>query len=215
MSWSGGKDSAFALWQLQQDPAYRVRALFTTITETYDRISMHGVRREILYAQAAALDLPVVEVTIPPDCVNDTYEARMTASLAHTTVAGIDTYAFADLYLVEVRAYREQRLHAAGKRAIFPLWERDTDVLAKEFIGSGFRAIVACVDPQQLDPSFLGRDFDEAFLDELPDGVDPCGENGEFHTFVHAAPNFAAPIPVRRGETLLRDGFAFCDLLLA
>lgn len=200
LSWSGGKDSALTLRTLRRE-GREPEALITTVTDTYDRISMHGVRRELLARQAGALGIPLVEVVIPPGCVNDVYEARMA-----------EAFAFGDLFLEDVRAYREERLAAGGKRGLFPLWGRDTRELAREFIAAGFEAIIVCLDPRALDRSFAGRPYDEQLLAELPASVDPCGENGEFHTFVHAGPIFAEPIACETGEIVERDGFVFCDL---
>ena len=212
-SWSAGKDSAFGLWILRRDPGFEVRALLTTLTEGYDRVSMSGVRDELLDLQAEAMGLPVIKVWIPPQCPNEVYENRMASTLAGSEFQGIDHVAFADLFLEDIRAYREGRLAQAGKRGVFPIWGRDTAVLAREMIANGFRAIVVCVDPRALDPTFAGRAFDEGFLADLPEGVDPCGENGEFHTFVHDGPLFRAPIPYRTGEIVNRDGFVFCDVM--
>jgi uncharacterized protein (TIGR00290 family) len=182
------------------------------VTDDYGRISMHGVRRELLQAQARATGLPVLEVEIPVVCSNDIYEQRMAQALASREIDGADTVAFGDLFLEDIRAYREERLGRVGKRAVFPVWGKDTTALARTFIDAGFEAVLVCVDPRQLDPAFAGRPFDDQLLRDLPDGVDPCGENGEFHTFVHAGPIFAEPIPVQIGATVMRDGFAFCDL---
>jgi uncharacterized protein (TIGR00290 family) len=215
LSWSGGKDSALALWTLRREQQAEPIALLTTVTDTYERISMHGVRRELLRAQARATGLPVLEVEIPPACPNDVYEQRMAHALASREIAGADTVAFGDLFLEDIRAYREQRLAQVDKRAVFPVWGRDTTALARTFIDAGFEAILVCVDPRRLDQSFAGRRFDDRLLADLPDGVDPCGENGEFHTFVHAGPIFDQPISVEIGETSIRDGFAFCDVLPA
>jgi uncharacterized protein (TIGR00290 family) len=212
-SWSAGKDSAFGLWTLLRDSAYEIRVLLTTVTEGYERVSMSGVREELLNRQAEVLGLPLVKVKIPPDCPNELYEERMNAALTSEALGEIDHVAFSDLFLEDVRAYREERLGWAGKQGVFPLWGRDTSELAREMVAAGFRAVVVCVDPRVLDSSFAGRDFDSEFLDELPDGVDPCGENGEFHTFVWDAPMYRAPIPCRTGEVLTRDGFVFCDVL--
>jgi uncharacterized protein (TIGR00290 family) len=211
LSWSGGKDSALALWTLrrgQREP----EALVTTVTEGYERISMHGVRRELLARQAKALGIPLVEVVIPPACVNEIYEARMAEAFAAAPLSGVEAVAFGDLFLEDVRAYREGRLAAGGKRGLFPLWGPDTTALAEEFLDACFEATLVCVDPRMLDPAFAGRTFDERLLAELPPGVDPCGENGEFHTFVSAGPIFAQPIACERGEIVERDGFVFCDL---
>jgi uncharacterized protein (TIGR00290 family) len=211
LSWSGGKDSALALWTLRQ-AQLEPQALITTVTEGYERISMHGVRRELLARQAEALGIPLVEVVIPPACVNDVYEARMAEAFAAAPLSGVEGVAFGDLFLEDVRAYREERLAAAGKRGFFPLWGRDTTVLAREFLDAGFEATLVCVDPRALDPAFAGRRYDEQLLTELPPGVDPCGENGEFHTFVAAGPVFADQIACERREIVERDGFVFCDL---
>jgi uncharacterized protein (TIGR00290 family) len=212
LSWSGGKDSALALWTLGRagsEPA----ALITTVTDAFDRISMHGVRRGLLRRQAEVLGVPLVEVVIPPSCVNDVYEARMAEAFAVPPLSEVEAVAFGDLFLEDVRAYREERLAAAGKRGDFPLWGRDTTKLAREFIAAGFQAIIVCLDPRVLDPSLAGRAYDERLLADLPPGVDPCGENGEFHTFVHAGPIFSEPIACETGEVVERDGFVFCDLL--
>jgi uncharacterized protein (TIGR00290 family) len=214
LSWSGGKDSALALWTLRRQ-LLEPEALITTVTETYERISMHGVRRELLAAQAEALEIPLVEVVIPPSCVNETYEARMVEAFAAPPLLAVEAVAFGDLFLEDVRAYREARLAAAGKRGLFPLWGHDTAALAREFLDAGFEATLVCVDPRVLDPAFCGRRYDERLLAELPPGVDPCGENGEFHTFVSAGPIFATPITCERGEIVERDGFVFCDLTSA
>jgi uncharacterized protein (TIGR00290 family) len=214
-SWSAGKDSAFGLWTLLRDPAYEVRALLTTITEGHDRVSMSGVREELLDRQADALAMPVIKVRIPPVCPNEVYERRMASTLATEAFLGIDHIAFADLFLEDVRAHREERLGLVGKHGVFPLWDRDTSALAREMVASGFRAVVVCVDPRTLDRSFVGRDFNSEFLDDLPDGADPCGENGEFHTFVWDAPMYREPIPCRTGEVVTRDGFVFSDVVPA
>jgi len=213
LSWSGGKDSALALWVLREEMGIEPVALLTTITAEYDRVSMHGVRRELARAQAEAAGLPLVEVEIPAACVNEVYEERMAAALESPALAEVGTFAFADLYLADIRAYREERLAAIGKEALFPLWGRDTTALAGRFVTAGFEATLACVDPRALDRSFAGRRYDEALLRDLPEGVDPCGEDGEFHTFVSAGPVFSAPIGIELGETIERDGFFFTDLL--
>jgi uncharacterized protein (TIGR00290 family) len=211
LSWSGGKDSALVLWTLRRQ-LLEPDALITTVTETYERISMHGVRRELLARQAEILGIPLVEVVIPPDCINEIYEARMAEAFAAGPVSGLYVVAFGDLFLEDVRAYREERLAAAGKQGFFPLWGRDTADLAREFLDAGFEATLVCVDPRALDAAFCGRRYDERLLAELPAGVDPCGENGEFHTFVSAGPIFAERIACERGEIVERDGFVFCDL---
>jgi uncharacterized protein (TIGR00290 family) len=211
LSWSGGKDSALALWTLRRD-GREPAALLTTVTESYDRISMHGVRRTLLARQAESVGVPLVEVTIPPACSNEVYEQRLEQAFAGPVLRDIDTFAFGDLFLEDIRAYREERLAAAGRHGVFPLWGVDTTELAHEFIDAGFEATLICVDPRKLDPSFAGRPFDEQLLADLPPDVDPCGENGEFHTFVHAGPILTRPISCARGESVERDGFVFCDL---
>ena len=214
LSWSGGKDSALALHALRGAGA-EPSVLITTVTEGYDRISMHGVRRELLARQAEAAGIPLLVVSIPPECPNELYEARMADAFAAEPLRSTQSVAFGDLFLEDVRAYREQRLAAAGRRAEFPLWGRDTAELAREFVAAGFAAVLVCVDPTKLDAAFAGRHFDSALLADLPVGVDPCGENGEFHTFVTAGPIYTAPIAVEQGEIVERDGFVFCDLLPA
>jgi uncharacterized protein (TIGR00290 family) len=213
VSWSGGKDSALALWTLRREHALWPQTLITTVTDAYARVSMHGVRRELVRRQAAAAGVRLVEIEIPVAATNELYEQRMAQAFASEGLRGISAVAFGDLFLADIRAYREARLSAAGLEALFPLWQRDTARLAREFIAAGFRAILVCVDPGQLDPSFAGRTFDAGLLDDLPGHVDPCGENGEFHTFVHAGPIFGQPIACRVGEIVERDGFVFADLL--
>jgi uncharacterized protein (TIGR00290 family) len=215
-AWSGGKDSAMGLYEILRDERYRVASLLTTVTADYDRISMHGVRRELLHEQAQELGLPLVEVAIGKGADNAEYEAKMGEELARWKARGVETVAFADIFLEDLRRYREENLAKGGMKAVFPIWKVPTTELAHRFIALGFRAILACVDTQKLDASFSGRDYDDSLLRDLPASVDPCGENGEFHSFVHAGPIFAHPIPVTRGEVVLREGrFAFCDLLAA
>ncbi len=211
LSWSGGKDSALTLWTLRGE-GIEPEALITTVTDAYDRISMHGVRRELLSRQADTAGVPLVEIRIPPACVNDVYEARMAQAFASPPLSDVQAVAFGDLFLEDVRAYRQTRLTAAGKDGLFPLWGRDTGVLAREFIAAGFQATIVCLDPRALDPSFAGRAYDAQLLADLPASVDPCGENGEFHTFVHAGPIFTEPIMCETGEVVEREGFVFCDL---
>jgi len=211
LSWSGGKDSALALLALraqEREPA----ALLTTLTEGYERVSMHGVGLELLRRQAEAAGVPLVEIWIPPGCANDVYEERMRLTFAEPPARDAETVAFGDLFLEDIRAYRETRLGEVGKQAEFPLFGLDTARLARDFVDLGFQAHLVCVDPRRLAPSFAGRRLDHALLDELPPGVDPCGENGEFHTFVSAGPVFAAGIEVEVGERVERDGFVFCDV---
>jgi len=212
LSWSGGKDSALALGALRGSGSEPV-ALLTTVVEDFGRVSMHGVRIELVRAQAEAAGLPLVEVGIPASCSNAVYESRMAEALSSPLLAGVGTMAFADLFLADIRAYREEKLAGGGWSAVFPLWGRDTRALAREFIEAGFEAVLVCVDPSQLDASFVGRSFDASLLDDLPDSVDPCGENGEFHTFVHAGPVFDSRIEFSLGEAVMRDGFAFQDLI--
>jgi uncharacterized protein (TIGR00290 family) len=211
LSWSGGKDSALTLWTLRRN-GIEPAALVTTVTDAYERISMHGVRRELLTAQAKALGIPLVEVAIPPGCIDEVYDARMALAFASAPLSAIGAVAFGDVFLEDVRAYREDRLAAAGKRGVFPLWGRDTAELAREFVAAGFEAIVVCLDPRVVDACFAGRRYDERLLAELPPSVDPCGENGEFHTFVRAGPILSEPIAVETGVIVERDGFVFCDL---
>jgi uncharacterized protein (TIGR00290 family) len=211
--WSGGKDSAMALHALQSARENRVTALLTTVTEGYDRISMHGVRRALLERQAESIGLPLHKVLIPPQCVNATYEARMREALEEYLAKDVRRVAFGDIFLEDLRVYREKNLAQVGMTALFPIWKRDTRELAGDFIRLGFRAVAVCVDPRVLDPSFAGRVLDDSFFADLPPGIDPCGENGEFHTFVFEGPIFHAPIHFLIGEKVTRDGFCFCDLL--
>jgi uncharacterized protein (TIGR00290 family) len=211
--WSGGKDSAMALHALFQQKQFQVVALLTTVTETYDRIAMHGVRRELLKQQAKSIGLPLHEVFIPPQCVNPIYEARMEEALRLFYNQGIRKVAFGDIFLEDLRFYREKNLARIGMTALFPIWKRDTRELICRFHEQHFRAVAACIDNKVLEPSFAGRELDESFFRDLPPTADPCGENGEFHTFVFDGPIFQSPIPIRTGEIVNRDGFVFCDLL--
>lgn len=213
MCWSGGKDSALALHALRSSPEWRVTGLLTTVTDEYDHISMHGVRRTLLERQAESLGLPLHIVWIPPRCVNATYESRMADALRDHLGRGVSRVAFGDIFLEDLREYRERNLARVGMQAVFPIWKRDTRELAREFVDLGFHARTVCIDPRVLDASFAGRALDESFFAELPAGVDPCGENGEFHTFVFDGPGFQSPVACRAGEKVLRDGFWFCDLL--
>lgn len=217
LSWSGGKDSSLALSALRDDPRYDVVVLLTSVTQGYERVSIHGVRRPLVEAQAAAAGLPLREVILQPQCSNAQYEAAFLDGLARLRdeFPAVRHIAFGDLYLAEVRAYRERLLRGTGFEPIFPLWGRDTRALAEGFIGAGFRAHLVCVDTTQLPARFAGRAFDGALLADLPPGADPCGEGGEFHTYVSDGPIFGAAIPVRTGDVVLRDErFAFCDLLM-
>lgn len=215
LGWSGGKDSALALDAVLREGRLAVHALVTTVTDAYDRISMHGVRRTLLREQCDALGLPLVEVAIPPECSNEVYEARTAAALGALKREGVERLVFGDLFLEDVRQYREGLAARLGLACEFPLWGRDTKALARAFIDAGFRAIVVCVDPRQLDPSFCGRAYDAAFLADLPATCDPCGERGEFHTFVYDGPIFGRPVPVERGAVVERGGFWFADLVPA
>ncbi len=212
-SWSGGKDSALALHCLLRDPAFQVVSLLTTVTEGYDRISMHGVRRELLHRQAESIGLPVEEVVIPPQCVNSVYESRMAEAVLRFRSRGVMHFAFGDIFLRDLRTYREEKLLHEGMIALFPLWDVDTRELARRFLAAGFRAFTVCIDPRKLDKSFAGRELDQAFFNDLPPTVDPCGENGEFHTFVFDGPIFSRPVDVTLGEVVQRDSFVFRDLL--
>jgi uncharacterized protein (TIGR00290 family) len=211
--WSGGKDSALALFELRNSADYEVVSLLTTLTRDFERISMHGVRRELLLRQAAAVGLPVDEVWITQGASNAEYESEMGRKLESYRARGIGTVAFGDIFLEDLREYRERNLAKLGMRAIFPIWKRDTRELIDTFLAHGFRSITCCIDTRKLDDSFVGREIDRRFLDELPDGVDPCGENGEFHSYACAGPLFDSDISVRRGEIVRKDSFLFCDLL--
>ncbi len=212
LSWSGGKDSSLALQKLRRRGESEVTGLLTTVTEDYDRISMHGVRRSLLDMQAERLELPLEVVHIPRDSSNSVYEERMGKALEKLRSEGVRKIAFGDLFLEDIRRYREGRLKEVGMTAIFPLWRSDTTELAHSFISSGFRAIVCCVDTRKLDRNYCGAEFDDDFISSLPPGTDPCGENGEFHTFVYDGPIFSSGIKVKRGETVVREDFCFTDL---
>ena len=217
LAWSGGKDSALALAALQADPAWRVVGLVTTITRDYDRISIHGVRRAVLEAQVDAVGLPLIEAVIPAAATNQVYEAAFAEALrqGRGRWPGLGHIAFGDLFLTDVRAYRESLLGRLGWSGVFPLWELDTESLARRFVAEGYRAILTCVDTALLDAEFAGRQFDRALLDELPPTVDPCGECGEFHTCVYDGPVLSRPLPLAAGARVLRDGrFEYCDVLL-
>lgn len=216
LAWSGGKDSALALERLLGNPRWRVAGLLTTLTTQYDRIAIHGVRRSILRRQAAALGLPLFEAEIPPQASNEIYESAFAHALtrARERESGLAHIAFGDLYLADVRAYREAPLARLSWRGVYPLWGEDTAKLARHFIARGHRAILSCVDTQQLDGGLCGRDYDATLLADLPSSCDPCGENGEFHTCVHAGPLFSAPILLTRAERVLRDSrFQYIDLV--
>lgn len=215
LSWSSGKDSAWALHVLRQRGEVDVVGLVTTLNETHDRVAMHAVRRELLEAQARAAGLPLWIVQIPFPCSNEQYEAAMATLVERARGDGVTHMAFGDLFLEDVRAYRESRLASSGIEPLFPLWGLPTGELARDMVRAGLVAHLTCVDPQKLPTAFVGRTFDERLLAELPASVDPCGENGEFHSFVSRGPMLDRPLAVECGETVERDGFAFCDLILA
>jgi uncharacterized protein (TIGR00290 family) len=212
ISWSSGKDGAWSLHILRQDPSIEVVALFTTVNEAFDRVAMHAVRRELVEAQAAALGLPLWTVPLPWPCSNEEYETRMRDLCARALRENIDAMAFGDLFLADIRAYRERQLKGTALQPLFPLWQIPTADLARTMIESGLRAKITCIDPKILPREFVGRDFDSQFLADLPRGIDPCGENGEFHSFVYDGPGFRRPIDVSVGEIAERDGFVFADL---
>jgi uncharacterized protein (TIGR00290 family) len=214
MAWSGGKDSALALEALRADPAVHVEALLTTVTAEYDRISMHGVRRSLLAAQAEAIGVPLIEAAIPPAASNAAYEAAFAAALAPARACGVRRVAFGDLFLADIRRYRERQLAELGMEGVFPVWGRETASLARDCIARGYRAVLVCVDPSQVDAAFAGRLYDHDLLRDLPITADPCGENGEFHTFVFDGPPFRHPVPIELGGVVTRGGFVFCDLTL-
>lgn len=213
LSWSSGKDSAWSLHLLQQDPAIEVRALVTTINQEFDRVAMHAVRRELLELQAASIGLPLWTVPLPWPCSNEQYEARMHDLCDRAIRDGIDAMAFGDLFLADIRAYREKQLQGTGLEPLFPVWHLPTRELAANMIQSGLRAKITCIDPKILPRESAGREFDAAFLADLPSTVDPCGENGEFHSFVYDGPMFRTPVRVELGEVVERDGFVFADLV--
>ncbi len=212
MSWSSGKDSAWALHTLRQDPSVEVGALLTTFNEAVDRVAMHAVRRSLVEAQAVATGLPLWGVPIPSPCPNEVYEERMAAVMTRAAAVGFTHVAFGDLFLEDVRRYREERMAGTGLTPLFPLWGRPTLELAHEMIGGGLDAVLTCVDPRVIDRRFAGRRYDRALLAELPDSIDPCGERGEFHTFCCAGPMFDRPIDVVVGGVVERDGFVFVDV---
>ena len=215
LSWSGGKDSALALRELERSGECEIAALLTTVTDATGRIGMHAVRRELVARQAESLRLPLRELMVPPFPANDVYEAAMRGVLEEFAASGVRRVAFGDLFLEDIRAYREGMLADLGLRGLYPVWGRDTSALVREFLDVGFRAVLVCVDVEVLDASFAGRELDRALLAELPDGVDPCGENGEFHTFVFDGPGFRVPVAFERGDVRRESSFAFCDLVPA
>jgi uncharacterized protein (TIGR00290 family) len=212
VSWSSGKDSAWALHAVRQAGEVEIAGLLTTTNDAVGRVAMHGVRETLLDAQAARAGLPLMKVPLPWPCPNDAYEALMAEAVARLVADGVTHMIFGDLFLEDIRAYRDRNLAGAGIAPVYPLWQRDTRELAREMIAGGLVATVVSVDPAQLDPGFAGRTFDARFLGDLPDGADPCGENGEFHTLVTDGPMFDRPIPTAVGETVTRDGFVFTDM---
>ncbi len=214
LSWSGGKDSALALYELQKTEDYEVAALLSTLTEDYDRISMHGVRRTLLERQAESLSLPLEKVFISKNASNNEYESQMLEVLTKYRATGVSSVVFGDIFLEDLRRYREENLSKIEMKGIFPIWKRDTAELARTFIDLGFKAIITCVDSKILDQAFVGRTFDERFLSELPSTVDPCGENGDFHSFVYDGPIFEGRVALTTGKIVLRDRrFYYCDLI--
>jgi len=213
LAWSSGKDSAWALHTVRQAAEFDVVALLTTVNSTHQRVAMHAVRESLLEIQAASAALPLVKVPIPSPCSNEIYEQAMSQAMARARAEGVHYVIFGDLFLEDVRAYREKQLAACDMTPVFPLWGRNTRQLAEEMLAAGLSAFLTCIDPRQLDRSFAGRRFDADLLAALPPQVDPCGENGEFHTFASAGPMFRATTPVTRGEIVDRDGFTFADLL--
>jgi uncharacterized protein (TIGR00290 family) len=212
LSWSSGKDSAWALHELRRSRELQLVGLVTTVNEAFARVAMHGVRDALLERQAAAAGLPLWKVPLPHPCPNEVYEARMAELIERARGEGVTVMAFGDLFLEEIRAYRERQLAGTGIEPRFPLWGRPTAALAREMVAAGLRARLVCVDPRQLDRRFAGRIYDAELLAELPAGVDPCGERGEFHTFCTSGPMFRSPIAVQAGEVVERDGFVFADL---
>jgi uncharacterized protein (TIGR00290 family) len=213
LAWSSGKDSAWALYTVHQDPEFEVVALVTTVNRTYDRVAMHAVRASLLELQATAAGLPLVKVPIPSPCPNEVYEQAMSDAMTRARAGGVRHVIFGDLFLEDVRAYREKQLARCGMTPVFPLWGKDTRQLAEDMVAGGLSAYLTCIDPRHLDRTFAGRRFDRNLLSALPRLVDSCGENGEFHTFANGGPMFRAAIPVTLGEIVDRDGFVFADLL--
>ncbi len=213
VSWSSGKDSAWMVHVLRQQPDIQLAGMLTTVNEKYQRVAMHAVRVELLQAQADALGLPLWQIPIPSPCPNEVYERAMAAAVNRAVDEGFTHMAFGDLFLEDIRRYREERLAGTGLTPIFPLFGADTTTLAREMVAGGLRARLTCVNPKVIDAKFAGRDFDASLLDELPSSVDPCGERGEFHSFAYAGPMFSAPIAITSGEVVERDGFVFADVL--
>ncbi|HEY6467070.1 MAG TPA: hypothetical protein VIY69_13815 [Candidatus Acidoferrales bacterium] len=215
LAWSSGKDSAWALHVVREAGQFEITALLTTVNSTYERVAMHAVRESLLEMQAEATDLPLVKVPIPSPCPNDVYERAMSNAMARARNEDVYHVIFGDLFLEDIRAYREKHLTACGMMPVFPVWRRDTRALADEMLAGGLSAYITCIDPRKLSPLFAGRPFDAQLVASLPPDVDPCGENGEFHTFACAGPMFRHPIAVNPGQVVHRDGFIFADLLPA
>lgn len=216
VAWSGGKDSALAVHEINSSGRYEIESLLCTLTKPFDRVSMHGVRRILIERQASAIGCPLAEVFIPYPCPNESYESLMTEALLPRRDAGIQKVVFGDIFLEDIRNYREDQMKKIGMSCLFPLWGKDSLGLARSFVDGGFRAVITCVDSTRLNRTFVGRIMDHAFLDDLPEGVDPSGENGEFHTFVFDGPLFRQPVSFKAGEIRLRDErFYFCDLIPA
>lgn len=213
MCFSGGKDSVLALSEIARAGTYSVDILLTTVTDEYNRVSMHGVRRTLLLQQAAAIGVPLTEVVVPPATTNEAYEREMGRAFARLRETGIRRVAFGDIFLEDLRRYRERQLSAWDLECVFPLWQRDTSQLARQFVAAGYKAVLVCVNPKVLDASFAGRAFDSALLADLPSDVDPCGENGEFHSFVFDGPVFRQPVGIAPGPVVERDDFVFADLV--
>lgn len=213
MSWSSGKDSAWALYQLQQDDSVELAGLFCTVNKEFGRVAMHGVRNELLQRQADSIGLPLTMIELPFPCSNTDYEKIMGGFVKQCKADGVDCFAFGDLFLQDVRKYREDNLRDTGIEVIFPIWETPTHLLSRQMIEAGLKTVVTCIDPRQTPKEFAGREYTADFLDELPDTVDPCGENGEFHSFVFDGPMFNQKIDVEVGEIVERDGFVFADVL--
>ena len=212
VSWSSGKDSAWMVHCLRQQPDVELAGLLTTVNKVYQRVAMHAVRVELLQAQADTLGLPLWQIPIPSPCPNEVYERAMATAVQRAVDEGCTHMAFGDLFLEDIRRYREERLAGSGLTPVFPLFGLDTTTLARAMVAGGLRARLTCVDPKVLDPRFVGREFDAALLDELPTSIDPCGERGEFHTFAYDGPMFATPIPIESGDVVEREGFVFADL---
>jgi uncharacterized protein (TIGR00290 family) len=213
MSWSSGKDSAWALYRLQEDPNFEVEGLFCTVNSEFDRVAMHAVRVDLLHQQADCIGLPLEIIEIPYPCSNEEYAEIMTKFVEGAKGTNVECFAFGDLFLEDVRSYREDNLSGTGISPLFPIWGNPTRELSGEMIRGGLKAVITCIDPRKLPGDFIGREYDESFIDDLPESVDPCGENGEFHSFVFDGPNFTSPIEISLGEVVERDGFIFIDVL--